>query len=741
MEVTRGALPLLLSRVGEGAPRPGEGAPLVEVLSVKKLESAERTALRCNFSDGEFKHQACILENLVVDQANAPATVVQHALVQLTNWQLSLVSTRSGQTKPVLTIERMVVLGTVPPEKRTPARSLKPAHGGPDLDTQCTQAVPETQPGHPSELPPAAVPSVGSSSSVSAAAGVASAPWRVGTTSAVESDAAAASIAGLAPPRGNQQLTDFFNRGPSTPPPGGSAAAAAALTPPPVQQADFAASLAAAATARAAAVGGGAVGRPVQGTFLPIRELTPYQQGRWRIKARVIAKESIRRFTNSRGEGQLFKVELVDKDGAEINATFFGRAVDKYFEMIRPMQVYTFSRGQVKAANKRFDKGDVVITFDDGAVIEVAEEDQGIRGVTYQFVPIAEIAQREVQTDIDVKGVITEVRDCITVMLRTSQKERAKREIVLWDNSGGSPGSFIEMAMWGDIAQKEYEVGTVMFARSARVSEWQNAKQLNFSGSFELNPDDAQAFGLQRDYEAAGRPQFAKAGGYGGVPGTQGAYQGVSMGMRKTLDQCREEDLNLGPPPIPGQALDPSGPKSVHRHMVVATLTCIPTERQPFYMACPELVERQIRGSQGAAGDARPCQKKMTQEGPGTWRCGAGHCVAAPIARYLCQRVSVLDHSGSLEVNFFDECGKKVFQCEANQVAQCWEDPARETEKDALLGGASWRRMLFRLRSARETWNEEERLKITADDAQPIDFAKEARTMLSDIQFAVQQLG
>lgn len=65
----------------------------------------------------------------------------------------------------------------------------------------------------------------------------------------------------------------------------------------------------------------------------PIVSLTPYQN-KWVIKARVTSKSNIRTWTNQRGDGKLFSMDLMDESG-EIRATCFNDACDKYHEMIQ----------------------------------------------------------------------------------------------------------------------------------------------------------------------------------------------------------------------------------------------------------------------------------------------------------------------------------------------------------------------------------------------------------------------
>ena len=70
---------------------------------------------------------------------------------------------------------------------------------------------------------------------------------------------------------------------------------------------------------------------------------TPYfSSNRWTIRARVSQKSSIRTWSNSRGEGKLFSMNLIDESG-EIKATAFKEQVDKYYEMVEMNKVSSSS--------------------------------------------------------------------------------------------------------------------------------------------------------------------------------------------------------------------------------------------------------------------------------------------------------------------------------------------------------------------------------------------------------------
>ena len=86
-------------------------------------------------------------------------------------------------------------------------------------------------------------------------------------------------------------------------------------------------------------------------------------------------------------------VDLIDKEGTQIQATFFGDAVYKFAPILKENKVFLLANGQVKIANKKFTsiKNDYCLTFDMNGDIQEVEDDAQIKKQGFAFVGIKAI--------------------------------------------------------------------------------------------------------------------------------------------------------------------------------------------------------------------------------------------------------------------------------------------------------------------------------------------------------------
>ena len=107
----------------------------------------------------------------------------------------------------------------------------------------------------------------------------------------------------------------------------------------------------------------------------------------------------------------MLNIELMDKHGTQIQATFFKDAVDKFDPILREGGIYLFSNGTVKIANQRFTsiKNDFCLVFDkQGDIVEVPN-DTSIKTKGFSFLSIADIKALEQTRAVDVIGIVCAV--------------------------------------------------------------------------------------------------------------------------------------------------------------------------------------------------------------------------------------------------------------------------------------------------------------------------------------------
>ena len=89
------------------------------------------------------------------------------------------------------------------------------------------------------------------------------------------------------------------------------------------------------------------------------------------------------------------QVELLDDRGGEIAACFFKESAEKFYPLLEVNQVYTWSNGRLKVANKQYSScnSDYEISFGSDADIRLCDEDSSIKTVNFNFRKLDSVEQ------------------------------------------------------------------------------------------------------------------------------------------------------------------------------------------------------------------------------------------------------------------------------------------------------------------------------------------------------------
>ena len=249
----------------------------------------------------------------------------------------------------------------------------------------------------------------------------------------------------------------------------------------------------------------------VKGKYHPIDSLNPYQN-RWTIRARITNKSDMRTYNNAKGPGKLFSIDLLDDAGGEIRGTFFNEGVDKYDALLQKDQIYSFSGGRIKLANKRFSSlnNDYEITFSERSEILKLSgaEAGGAFNTRFNFATLRDFETMGADTIVDVCGVISQA-DPVKDLMSKKGAQLYKRDLTVVDCSGPSGTAMsVRLTLWGENAQMAddtFMAGTLLAAKGMKIGEW-GGRSLSAGRGCTLlfNPDLPEAHKLKAWYDDGG---------------------------------------------------------------------------------------------------------------------------------------------------------------------------------------------------------------------------------------------
>ncbi|KAI8943935.1 replication factor-A protein [Xylaria longipes] len=430
----------------------------------------------------------------------------------------------------------------------------------------------------------------------------------------------------------------------------------------------------------------------------PIESISPYAH-KWTIKARVTSKSDIKTWHKASGEGKLFSVNLLDESG-EIKATGFNEQCDAFYDLLQEGQVYYISTCKVNLAKKQFSNlpNDYELAFERETLIEKAEDQASVPQVRFNFVNISDLQSVEKDATVDVVGVLKEVGEVSQITAKSTGKPYDKRELTLVDDSQFS----VRLTIWGKTATTfSAQPESVVAFKGVKVSDFGGRSlSLLASGTMALDPDIEEAHRLKGWYDSQGRTDnFSSHNNMASMGAATGRQD-----QTKSISQVKDENLGM---------------ENTDYFSLKATIVYIKQDNFA-YPAC---------SSEG-------CNKKVIDQGDGTWRCekcNVNH--ARPQYRYI-MSVNVNDHTGQLWLSCFDDVGRVVMGMSADELMEIKEND--EDRVPAIFEAANCTKLSFRCRAKMDMYGENQRVRYQVMSASQLDYKSEAAKLADMIkQFGI----
>ncbi|GAA5931347.1 replication factor A subunit protein RFA1 [Sporobolomyces koalae] len=432
------------------------------------------------------------------------------------------------------------------------------------------------------------------------------------------------------------------------------------------------------------AAGGRPGGSALEAPVYPIESLSPYQN-KWTIKARVTSKSDVRHYSNQRGDGKLFSVNLLDESG-EIKATGFNETVDKLEPILEEGKVYRISKARVNIAKKQFSNlsNEYEIMFDKNTEVEPAEDDDAPK-MKFSFVDLAGLTDFEKDATVDVLGIVQDHGQLSEITAKATQKQIKKRELTIADRSNFT----CRVTLWGKSAETWGEDGpTVVALKGVKVGDF-GGRSLSVGGSatIAIDPDIPEAHTLRGWWDTDGQNSSFHSHSTGGMGGAAGSFK---PDVTKILSDVVMENLGMQEKP--------------DYFSTRATITYMKSDNMS-YPACP--------------GDK--CSKKVTAEAENSWRCEKCETTyEAPQYRYILS-LAVNDFTAQIWLSAFNEIGEQILGHTANEMHIMKEED--EHQFNQIVQSCLGKQFTFNVKAKADSFGDTTRVRYQAMRMNQVDFA------------------
>jgi len=439
-------------------------------------------------------------------------------------------------------------------------------------------------------------------------------------------------------------------------------------------------------------------------TVVPIESLNPYQN-KWTIKARVTSKSDIKSWNNARGSGTLFKIELLDEQGGEIQAAFFKDACEKFYPILEMNKVYTFSNGRLKVSNPQYStvRNSHEITFGADADIRLAADSGSITAAKFSFVKFGDLQPVGGPPTVDIIGIVKRFGDHQEILSRRSGNTLHKRDLTVVDDSGTE----VTLTLWGDKAQEDdsqWDGEPILAIKKVKVSDYNGCSLSSLQSSqFHVNPETPEAEALRSWWSTSGRLATPKSLTRASPGGSAGGMRNTSVESRKPISVIKEQSL---------------GHSEKGDYVTVkATVTYI-HEREgndPWYVSDPET------------------KYKCLEQPDGSFYCERLQKTVEKVQRRYIMSISVTDHSANQLISIFDNEAQQLLGKSADEMFE-FKQNGEEEKMKGTIKAALFQECIMTLKVKHEEYNGEQRMKVIGLNMAKIDPVTESKQLIDAIK-------
>lgn len=433
---------------------------------------------------------------------------------------------------------------------------------------------------------------------------------------------------------------------------------------------------------------------------MPINNLNPYQN-MWTIRARVTSKSNLRTFTNARGTGKVFSIDLLDSSGGQIRGTFFNDAATVFYDMLEQEKVYFFSNASVRfVKNPKFNTvpNDYEIMFEASSKITPSLDEAGIASRQFRFVPFSDLRNIKTGDSCDIVGVVTNIGEMSSFRSKKTGEDVPRRTLTLVDSTNHS----VELTLFDQKAEAfTHPVGSVMVVRTVRTSDY-NQLSLSTTMSSEIFYDMECPEVTQLKSWYAAKPNLDGAVALTVNGGSAGA--GSGDGNRNT------------PKPIASIDGENMGMNGKSDFVIVhASINTIKHDLEPWYKSCPE----------------EGCSKKVTEDNA-QWRCESCNQVYSNYQPRYVLSMSISDYSGNKWCTAFNEAAETILGTDATTMETYYQNHREQYEKE--FQKPLYKTFEFLLAAELDTYGENQRVRMRVIKISPVQYTTGASNLIESIK-------